>query len=130
MCFGVYAGAARTEAGAAGREAGFTACRLVHRYMHAMARRKTAIRPSTGPIAFGIIFGSGAGFLRNRVRCVIRLVSGSIMHEGVPATQSRPCSNPTPRWCILEESDDFLQRLCRVSGAPDGEAPGRRQDDR
>src|ERR1039458_4701018 len=60
--------------------------------------------------------------------CCERLAS--IMHDGAPATQNRPSSNARARWCILEESDDFLQRLCWVSGAPDGEASGGRQSDR
>ena len=51
---------------------GAVACRLVHRYIPAIPRRQTAIRPNNGPIAIGVVFGSGAGFLRNRVRCVIR----------------------------------------------------------
>jgi hypothetical protein len=52
------------------------------------------------------------------------------MHEGTPATQSRSSCKRTACWCILEESDDFFQRLCWVSGAPDSEAPGGRQSDR
>ena len=104
MCFGVYAGAAGTEAGTTGAGA----CRVVHRNMQTMPARHTAISPIVGPSAIGVAFGSGAGFLRNRVRCVIRLVSGSIMHDGAPAKQNRPSCNRSARWCILEESDDFF----------------------
>ena len=74
MCFAVYAGAAGTEAGAEGREAGFAACRLlVHQYIHAIATRHTAISPIVGPSAIGVAFGPGSGFLRLRMRVGIML---------------------------------------------------------
>ena len=74
MCYAVNEGVAGTEAGAAGREAGFAACRLVHQYMQAIATRHTAISPIIGPIAIGVFFCPGSGFLRFRMRVVIRRV--------------------------------------------------------
>jgi hypothetical protein len=73
MCFAVNVGVAGTEAGAAGREAGFAACRLVHQYMQAIATRHTAISPIIGPIAIGVLFFPGSGFLRLRMRVGIML---------------------------------------------------------
>jgi hypothetical protein len=42
--------------------------------MQAIATRHTAISPIIGPIAIGVFFCPGSGFLRFRMRVVIRRV--------------------------------------------------------
>jgi hypothetical protein len=58
-----------------------------------MPARHTAISPIVGPIAIGVVFCPGSGFLRLRVRCFIRRFLASIMHEVVRATQSHSSCN-------------------------------------